>query len=185
MDTTDPLPAFKYHPDPLSTGSIKQEADRPCLGCNRIRGYIYTGPVYTEKPFILDESLCPWCIADGTAAKRFGATFNDAGPMEDVSAEVMAEIEERTPGFSSWQQEGWLSCCGDAAAFLGPAGAVELREQLPQAIAAVKKHLKEDYDLSGADLQEFFDALRKDDQPTAYVFRCRHCQKYLAYADES
>jgi uncharacterized protein CbrC (UPF0167 family) len=97
----------------------------------------------------------------------------------------MAEIEEHTPGFSGWQQEGWLSCCGDAAAFLGAAGAAELREHYPQAIAAVKKHLKEDYDLSGAELQEFFDGLSKDDQPTAYVFRCLHCQKYLAYADES
>jgi uncharacterized protein CbrC (UPF0167 family) len=57
----------------------------------------------------------------------------------------MAEIAERTPGFSGWQQEGWLTCCGGA----------ELHEQFPQAIVAVKKHLKEDYDLSGADLQEF------------------------------
>jgi uncharacterized protein CbrC (UPF0167 family) len=29
--------------------------------------------------------------------------FNDAGTMEDVSAEVRAEIEERTPGFHGWQ----------------------------------------------------------------------------------
>ena len=185
MDTPEPLPQFRYHPDPLATGSIIQAPDRPCLGCSRVRGYLYIGPVYTEKPFILDEHLCPWCIADGTAAKRFGATFNYAGMMEDVSPEVRQEIEERTPGFNGWQQETWLACCKDAAAFLGVVGAKELKRDFAEAIPAVKKHIIDDYNLSGADLQEFFDGLTKDDEPSAYLFRCLHCKNYLAYADEA
>jgi len=67
----DQLPSFRYHPDPLGTGAIKATPDSPCLGCNRIRGYLYVGPVHTEKNFILDEHLCPWCVADGIAAKKF------------------------------------------------------------------------------------------------------------------
>jgi uncharacterized protein CbrC (UPF0167 family) len=185
MDDQSPLPVFKYHPDPLATGSVKEAADTPCLGCNRIRGYIYSGAVFTEKNFILEDNLCPWCIADGTAAKRFGATFNYAGMMEDVSPEVRQEIEERTPGFNGWQQETWLACCNDGAAFLGVVGAKELKRDFPEAIPAVKKHIKDDYDLSGADLQEFFDGLTKDDEPSAYLFRCLHCKSYLAYADEA
>jgi uncharacterized protein CbrC (UPF0167 family) len=65
------------------------------------------------------------------------------------------------------------------------AGAKELRDQFPEAIGAVKDHLEEDYELEGADLEEFFHALKKDDQPTAYVFRCLHCRKYLAYVDQT
>jgi uncharacterized protein CbrC (UPF0167 family) len=185
MDAPGPLPVFRYYPDPVAAGVIKVEPDIPCLGCSRIRGYIYTGPVSTEKNFILEHHICPWCVADGTAAKRFGASFNYAGMMEDVSEEARKEIEERTPGFIGWQQETWLACCGDGAAFLGVAGVKELKADFPEAIAAVREHLKEDYDLSGDDLEEFFNGLDKEGQPTAYVFRCLHCQKYLAYVDQT
>jgi uncharacterized protein len=181
----EPLPPFRCYPDPVATGVVKAEPDIPCLSCNRIRGYIYTGPVHTQKPFILEYHLCPWCIFDGSAARRFGAMFNDAGAMEDVSEEVMVEIEQRTPGFHGWQQERWLVCCDDAAAFLGSAGATELRQQFPDAIEVVENHLREDYDLSGKDLEAFVDGLQKDGQPTAYIFRCLHCRAYLAYVDET
>jgi uncharacterized protein CbrC (UPF0167 family) len=181
----EPLPTFKYHPDPVATGSVRAQDDTPCLSCNRIRGYVYVGPVYSEKFHYLSGCLCPWCIADGSAAKRFQATFADSGTMQDVSEQVRDEIACRTPGFESWQQEQWLTCCEDAAAFLGAAGAAELRQDFPGAIPAVRKHLRDDYDLSGADLQEFFDCLSKNDQPTAYIFRCLHCGKYQAYVDQT
>jgi uncharacterized protein CbrC (UPF0167 family) len=179
----EPLPQFRYHPDPLATGSVKADADTPCLSCNRIRGYVYTGPAYTERNFILTHHVCPWCIADGSAARRFGATFSDAGAMEDVTGEAMAEVEQRTPGFEGWQQEVWLGHCGDAAAFLGTAGAKEIAEYGPQADAAVRKHLRDEFDLHGAELKEFFDSLQKAGEPTAYIFRCLHCREYLAYVD--
>jgi uncharacterized protein CbrC (UPF0167 family) len=181
----DPLPTFRYHPDPIATGSVQADPDIPCLSCNRIREYIYTGPVFTGKNFILEHHLCPWCIADGSAARQFAASFNDAGTMDDVSAEVRTEIEHRTPGFHGWQQETWLACCGDAAAFLGRAGVTEIRQNFPEAIPAVRSHLEDDYDLSGAELDQFYNGLDKDGQPTAYIFRCLHCEKYLAYVDQT
>ena len=183
--TNEPLPEFRYHPDPVANGSVVADADIPCLSCNRIRGYIYTGPVFTERNFILTHHLCPWCIADGSAARQFGATFNDAGMMDGVSTEIMKIIEQRTPGFEGWQQEAWLSWCEDAAAFVGPVGALEIEEQYPEAAKAVRKHLKDEHDLKGAELKEFFDSLHKDDQPTAYLFRCLHCREYLAYVDQT
>ena len=185
MNAPEALPVFRYHPDPLATGSIIAAPDRPCLGCSRIRGYLYMGPVYTEKNFILEEHLCPWCIADGTAAKRFSASFNDAGTMEDVPDAVMEEIEKRTPGFHGWQQESWLTCCGDAAAYLGEAGAAELTRDFPGAIPSVRKYLEENYELAGKELEEFVKALRKGDQPTSFIFRCLHCQSYQAYIDQT
>ena len=62
----EPLPVFLYHPDPIATGSIQPSAT-PCKVCGQARGYIYTGPVYTEIRNRLDDAICPWCIADGSA----------------------------------------------------------------------------------------------------------------------
>jgi len=180
----DPLPQFRYYPDPLSTGVIVP-SENPCLGCNRIRGYIYTGPVNTEKNFILTEAICPWCIADGTIAKRFEAFFNDTGSVEGLADAVREEIEKRTPGFEAWQQEEWMGHCGDGAAFLGLVGKKELERDFPKAIPVVKKCLREQYDLDKEEADEMFDGLTKDSEPSAYLFRCLHCQKFLAYADEA
>ena len=185
MENPEPLPAFRYHPDPVGTGAIVANPDQPCLGCSRIRGYIYMGPVSTEKNFILDEHLCPWCIADGSAAKRFSATFNDTGVAEGIPDAVRAEIEQRTPGYTGWQQERWMACCGDGAEFLVVAGKRELERDFQEAVAVVKNHLRDEFDLSKADAEDFFDGLSKDGEPSAYVFRCLHCKKYLAYVDEA
>jgi uncharacterized protein len=185
MASTEVLPVFKYHPDPVATGAFKEDADTPCLGCSRIRGYIYTGPVFTERNFILENHLCPWCVADGSAAKKFGATFNDTGEAEGIPEEVRAEVEARTPGFQAWQQEKWLACCGDAAAFLGVAGADELKRDFPKATPAVKKYLHQEFDLPKEEVEDFLDGLTKDGEPSAYIFRCLRCHAYLAYVDQA
>ena len=68
------LPTFRYHLDPVATGSIR--ADRiTCTSCGEERSHRYTLPVYGENEV---GDLCPWCIADGSAAERFEVTFNDA-----------------------------------------------------------------------------------------------------------
>ena len=67
----------------------------------------------------------------------------------------------------------------------GFAGAKELREQFPEAIASVKQVLRDDYELSGAELKEFLDSLSTESDPTAYIFRCLHCHKYLSYVDQA
>ena len=46
----EPLPIFKYHPDPLKTGSIKPSSAE-CACCGTSRGYIYAGPVYTIEEY--------------------------------------------------------------------------------------------------------------------------------------
>jgi uncharacterized protein CbrC (UPF0167 family) len=122
---------LKYHPDPTSTGSVTA-SDNECVGCGQIRGYIYVGPAYATAN--LSESICPWCISDGTAHQKFKAMFlDDAGvggynQWDAVPKEVVAEVVHRTPGFSGWQQEQWWTHCGDAAEFLGVAGYEELQQ---------------------------------------------------------
>jgi|1185.fasta_scaffold126200_1 uncharacterized protein CbrC (UPF0167 family) len=157
------LPAFRYHPDPLGTGSVVVSSSA-CPCCARNRGYAYAGPIYAVEEL---EDLCPWCIAAGAAAKMFDARFTDAGwdAPDDVPAEVLNEIEQRTPGFPGWQQERWMYHCRDGMAFIGlvdgaaprPAGVAPNRWQVPAR--------------SGAD------------HGTTYLFRCLHCPAESAYHD--
>src|SRR5262245_14809170 len=100
------LPTFRYHPDTINSGVVKL-SDQTCRCCEQSRGYIYTGPVYSEQE--LDEAICPFCIADGAAAQKFAATFSDDHPLAEagIPAHIVDEVTRRTPGYVSWQQDVW------------------------------------------------------------------------------
>jgi uncharacterized protein CbrC (UPF0167 family) len=177
------LPKFKYHPDPVGTGHI-EESDTECVCCGQARGYIYVGPVFAQDE--LDDSICPWCIQDGSAYEEFNASFTDEdgfttaeGEPADLPEEVVDEVAHRTPGFTGWQQERWLACCDDAAAFIGQAGHAELKSKYRDAIPG----LRAESGLDDEEWESFYQSLTKEGSPTAYVFRCLHCRQYLAYAD--
>jgi len=177
---TERLPEFPYHPEPLTTGSVER-SDGICLSCGKARGLIYTGPVFAVDE--LEESLCPWCIADGSAAARFEAMFTDDTPVpQDVPHEVVKLVTTRTPGFGGWQQEHWLYHCGDGAAFLGAAGWRELQSH-PTALEALRRE-NASCGWSSQQIEEYLRALDKEGAPTAYLFECRHCGTHLAYSDQ-
>jgi uncharacterized protein len=178
----EPLPKFRFHPDPLATGSVKA-SKKKCVCCNRSRGHIYVGPVYSEKKY--SECICPWCIADGSAHRKLAVSFHDDAEVggnewDSVPRQSIDEVVFRTPGFSGWQQERWWSHCGDAAQFIGRAGSEELRELGPQAVQAIRDStgLTDD-----TEWNEFFRAIDKDGSPTAYLFKCQKCGQYGGYQD--
>lgn len=181
MAVSAKLPEFKYHPNPLGTGSIEPSA-LACEACGKARGYLYCGAIYGKQNL---ERVCPWCIADGTAHEKFDAEFTDSsaigdyGPWERVSEEIVQEIAFRTPGFSGWQQERWFTHCEDAAEFLGPMGRRELGDAGPRAIAAVKQ----ESGLQDEEWEDYFHTLDRNGTPTAYLFRCRHCGVLGGYSD--
>lgn len=82
------LPEFKYHPNPIATGAIKT-SDETCECCGRERGDIYTSTLYAEEEI---EFICPWCIADGSAANKFDGLFSDDYPLQNagLSEEVIS-----------------------------------------------------------------------------------------------
>src|SRR5262249_44294940 len=130
----------------------------------------------------VQSEICPWCIADGSAAERFDAQFTDeSGKPADVPMPVLEEIIRRTPGFGGWQQEHWLYHCADGGAFLGAVGRTEL-----DPYADAMEVLLHEYDAFGwttEDSQDYVNRLTTSGQPTAYLFRCLHCGTHLAYSD--
>jgi uncharacterized protein CbrC (UPF0167 family) len=166
------LPTFRYHPDPIATGSI-EESPNECLSCGQARGYIYTGSVYAEDDF--ENDICPWCIADGSAAEQFEATFSDGYSLTeaDVSDEIVEEVTKRTPGFECWQSEVWLTCCDDACEFHGDATKSDLQ--------AVDEDDLEDmlaeWDLSMSEWKQLVKSYQPKGDPAVYKFVCRHCKQ--------
>lgn len=174
------LPHFRYHPDPIGTGAIVA-AEVTCLSCGQDRPYTYAGPVFAVDE--LDRALCPWCIADGTAAARFDAQFTDVfwAVPDDVSEAATDEVLRRTPGFVGWQQERCLHHCGDAAAFLGAVGAAELAN-FPDALDSLREEGR-DLQSPAEQVEQYLALLDKNGQLTAYLFRCQVCAAHLAYSD--
>lgn len=175
------LPTFKYHRDPIATGSVVR-SDKKCEVCGAIRGFVYSGVPYGVRDL---ESICPWCIADGSAHLKFGVEFIDKdgignyGQWESVHSDIAAEVAFRTPGFSGWQQERWFTHCGDAAQFLGPMGKTDLERMGLDAIEAVRL----ESGLAGEEWKSYFGSLDVTSGPTAYMFRCLHCGQLGAYSD--
>ena len=163
-DTGEALPEFRYHPDPVASGSITRSAN-PCTVCGLSRGWRY-GPV--------QHGVCPWCLAEGSAAAQLEWTGHPE--IEgDLPASVVEEIALRTPWFVTWQGSRWLAHCDDAAAFIAPAGWQELRDK-----PAAKRSLVAD-----GWPEDSLQYLNPDSDLVAYLFRCLHCGEYLAFADAS
>jgi len=173
------LPIFKYHPDPISTGAIEKTEDE-CQCCGKCRGYKAASTIYAADSV---ETICPWCIADGSASAKFNGVFSDSDPLltDGIDQEIVKEVCERTPSFISWQQERWLSHCNDACEFHGDATKADLET------------------LSGDALKEFLSTeyIEEDTWPNMlanyeeggdlaiYKFKCRVCRENRFYADYS
>ncbi|MGE6629738.1 CbrC family protein [Bacillus sp. NPDC077027] len=172
------LPVFKYNPDPIALNVLKKEKTN-CPVCQQEREYTYHGPFYSIEDV---EGLCPWCIADGSAAKKYNGEFQDAASCDQVDHdESMNELIYRTPGYIGWQQEHWLSHCGDFCAIVQYVGWQEishLEEELTEDIS----NICHDYNMSKHDLQHW---LKNNGDFQGYLFKCVHCGKHRLYVDAS
>jgi uncharacterized protein CbrC (UPF0167 family) len=164
------LPAFRYHPDPLATGAIESR-QITCACCGQARGFVYVQSVSADVD--LDEKLCPWCIADGSAATKLGASFSGAGPLTaaGVAPDIVEEVHRRTPSYSSWQQEEWLVHCNDACEFHGDASIADVRK----ASDATKADWRQHYGLDGDDWKLSTTGYEPAGDNAFYKFVCRHC----------
>ncbi|WP_144395648.1 CbrC family protein [Pleionea sediminis] len=171
------LPKFKYHPDPISTGAIKESCE-VCECCEQARGYVYASNLYAEEEI---EFICPWCIADGSAAQKFDGMFSDDYPLQEagVPEEVISEVCERTPGYNSWQQEVWQAHCGTACEFHGDA---EKKDLVELAGEALERFLR--VEMIKPDVwQNILEHYEKGGNPAVYKFRCPECSEFIYTMD--
>jgi uncharacterized protein CbrC (UPF0167 family) len=145
--------------------------------CGEERSHIYNGPFYSIEEV---EDICPWCIKDGSAAMKYDGEFQDAASCENVDKqEYLVELTTKTPGYSGWQQERWLSHCGDFCAFKSYVGWSEikdLKEELTDDLQAIKA----DYGLTQEELEKY---LVNNSSMQGYLFQCIHCDKHRLTVD--
>lgn len=168
------LPQFRYHPDPLGTGTFMEGEAQVCPCCGE-KSTIYS----STRPYCIEnvKHLCPACIASGKAAEKYDASFaQDAEWDGEPDKAKDDELFHRTPGYISWQGEHWLSCCGDYCAYLGTVG---MRELTAMGIA---DEVLSEYEARGefADVEQY---LTKDGSLCGYLFRCLQCGKHHLFVD--
>lgn len=111
-------PFFRFHPDAYEHG-VFEESDEVCGACGKPCVWKYAENIYTPDPVPI---VCARCIASGDAAKamvdgEYG--LHDFTFDEDPSDDLIAEIDQRTPGFSTFNPFVWPVRDGMPLAFLG------------------------------------------------------------------
>lgn len=170
------IPHFKYNPNAERLGIIKKEMTH-CPVCGQNRAYVYRGPFYTVDEV---EGICPWCIKDGSAAKKFKGEFQDAASCDSViNPESIVELTTRTPGYSGWQQERWLSHCGDFCALKDYVGWEEIKD-LQDELSNDLTYIKTENNITQEELENY---LVNNGSMQGYLFQCLHCEKHRLTID--
>jgi uncharacterized protein CbrC (UPF0167 family) len=147
LDVSSPraLPVFPYHRDPVSSGSV-EASNALCACCGKANGIRYTGNVYSRQEV---EEVCPWCIADGSAAERFDAIFIDGHFCDDqfnyieLSPELDTAVFARTIGFATFNPVAWWVHCGQPAEYVTRNEPYDL---VFQCRVCGREHIVPDYD---------------------------------------
>lgn len=174
------LPVFRFHPDPVRSGSVER-ATTACLACGQMRGFVYVAGCYASRD--LDRALCPWCIADGTAHARFAVVFHELDLPLATPPAVVAEIEQRTPGFATLNPFDWPACCGLPMAYREPAGIAEIRCRHPAVEPQLLDAIAIRFSCGRRAARRLMQALARDGDPCAHVFSCIVCGTSDAVVD--
>ncbi|MDH6195470.1 uncharacterized protein CbrC (UPF0167 family) [Mycobacterium frederiksbergense] len=179
-------PNFKYSPNAYDIAF--EDLDGVCACCDESRSLKYRGPFYCsgDEP----DYICPWCIADGRAAAKFGGSFgaftgwmdiegvspdpNDPPPA--IPRELLLNITDRTPGYFSWQQSVWLTHCNEPCAFLGKTD----REALEPILDEIRPDIERTYT---RDPDWVLEHLTEDGMIAGCLFKCVHCGRHRLHVD--
>lgn len=170
------LPAFRYHPDPLATGSVIR-SDARCVCCGDARGYVYAGPVYAVDEY--ENCLCPRCIAHGSAQPSVARTASAAAnatkfPTRSSAKSLVARRAFRVGSRSAGER---------IAALPRSSSAVRVPENCARSARRQSRRFGPTGLDEGAEWEHCLAALDKDGSPTAYMFRCIRCGEPGGYQD--
>jgi uncharacterized protein CbrC (UPF0167 family) len=149
-------PHFRFHPDAYEHQCF-EESGEPCSACGR--------------PCVWKYTICARCIADGSVAKAVPEgdySLHDCSFDEEPSDASAAEVEQRTPGFSTYNPFVWPVRDGMPLAFLG-FGEDDNLSRLPQVQAAIAALAKE----MGGEVAPNY----------AMIFKTLHGDDYVATLD--
>jgi uncharacterized protein CbrC (UPF0167 family) len=167
------IPKFKYCPDTIKTNILTVGGSEVCNCCGETVDVYYEGSFYSIQDV---DCLCPECISNGVAAKKFDGEFQqDLFNDENVvNEQYRDEILHRTPSYISWQGSNWPAHCDDYCEFLGDAGWDKLEEL----------EIQDNFEnFTGFDIKELKEYLSPNGSLCGYLFRCLKCGQYCLYAD--
>ncbi|WP_298782619.1 CbrC family protein [uncultured Polaribacter sp.] len=170
------LPKFKYQPNALKLGIIEKK-NIDCPVCEKNRDYAYSGGIYAIEEV---EFICPWCVADGSAAAKYDGMYIDDASCEEVSDQnKLTELVTKTPNYVSWQQEVWLAHHDDYCSFEKYVGWKEI-EHLKENLSDDIERIKSEYGLSQSEFEQY---LVNDGGMQGYLFKCLHCDQHRLHID--
>ncbi len=169
MTMSGDKPFFRFHPGAYERGAFI-ESSKPCDVCAQRSVWLYAGVIYTIGQ---GPSVCARCIASGRLADHVDGHFSmhDADFEDDVSADLDAEVMQRTPGFATFNAFQWPVRRGKPFAYVGH-GEEDSTWQNRDAAAAIRKLYADEYDekLEGT-------------TPYALVFKELDGRKHIAILD--
>jgi uncharacterized protein len=169
------LPTFIYHLDPVRNDVIAA-SHGVCVCCGRARGFLYVGPAFTTSEEV-DDNICPWCIADGSAALKYDVEFADSRSLlkAGITRAVVDQVTKRTPGYFCRQSDNWQSHCKDACTYHGDATVEDIANATRTSVEAWKA----EYNMNEDDWNVFADGYQPKSHAAFYKFVCRHCGEVL------
>jgi uncharacterized protein CbrC (UPF0167 family) len=178
MALSNKLPAFKYHPDPIKTKAFETDKTVICDCCEKETNIYYSLPCYSCTDI---DFLCPECIKDGKANKKFDCEFQDRDNCDSVrDEEKLNELCYRTPGFCASQDPYWLAHCDDYCAFVDYVDWSDIKRMNIE--AEIKEDIAANSGLLGYSLAEIKEYL-ENKTLQGYLFRCLVCGKSRLYVD--
>lgn len=182
-------PHFTYHPKAYELEVI-EAIDIECECCGQRRGWIYSGNVHCIADV---DNVCPWCIADGSAHRKWDASFSQDiegvtidgdAQIDGASPQAVDAVMHHTPGYSSWQGAVWKTHCDDVCEFHGDISPQELASLPPDAEAL----FRQDHGWlfrNHPTLRDLAEHYRPQGDLSLYKFLCRHCGIVRLHADLS
>lgn len=155
-------PFFRFHPDAYEHG-VFEPSDETCSACGKPCVWKYNQHIYALPPE--PKAICARCIADGSVAKAVPDGDYGLHDLEfdgETSETLAIEVEQRTPGFATFNPFIWPVRNGVPLAFLG-FGADEPLEGNGAVKAAIAKLAEEMEGEIAPDYAMIFKTLDRDE----------------------
>jgi len=189
---------FRYFADPHHFGLYSKEP-QTCGLCGEERP-VYEGPYYgiEEVEFVCEECLVGGKLAEHdlttnegelrTLVEQLTERLPGESPEQitEMARQRKAELEQRTPHLSTWQDFFWPAHCGDYCQYLKVVGKKDLLQLAPDSDGKrfLAKHVEHDVD-------GLWEHMRADSpynadlnySPEFFLFRCLECGEYVLYWD--